>query len=43
LCLRERLSPQTGYLEGNLNDTAWIEGVEALVGTIIFEVSAEFF
>jgi hypothetical protein len=34
---------KTGYLEGNLHDTAWIEGVEALVGTIIFEVSAEFF
>jgi hypothetical protein len=34
---------KTGYLEGDLHDTAWIEGVEALVGTIIFEVSAEFF
>jgi hypothetical protein len=34
---------KTGYLEGNLHDTARIEGVEALVGTIIFEVRAEFF
>ena len=41
--LRERLSPQASDLEGNLHDTAWIEGVEALVGTIIFEVRAEFF
>jgi hypothetical protein len=41
--LRERLSPQASNLEGNLHDTAWIGGVEALEGTIIFEVSAEFF
>jgi hypothetical protein len=43
LCLRERLSRQTSDLESDFHDTAWIEGVEALVGTIIFEVSAEFF
>ena len=32
LCLRERLSPQTGDLEGDLHDTPRIEGVEALEG-----------
>jgi hypothetical protein len=32
LCLRERLSPQTGDLEGDLHDTPWIEGVEAFQG-----------
>ncbi len=32
LCLRERISPQASDLEGDLHDTAWIEGVEALEG-----------
>jgi hypothetical protein len=32
LVLRERLSPQAGDREGDLHDTAWIEGVEALQG-----------
>ena len=32
LCLRERLSPKVGDLKGDLSNTSWIEGVEAVEG-----------